>query len=209
MLVVVIHGSPTDLARPLRLVEVSGGLERDWGTVPAGRLEDGVGEHAVQTPRLVVRSGRDADAGGDAESAFAAWSGASWGAFDAAAAGLVRSVESAGVAPVIWTGTGSVLSDAVSTLTFARRQPGVRLLVDPVAWVTASMAKDAEDHLARFAQALGLCGSLDAVVVRPMPLGAGLDVGRVAGILRPLLELVGTAVGTGPDLREAGLLGPA
>lgn len=176
--------------------------------MPAGRLEDGVGQYAVQTPRLVVRSGRDADAAGDAESAFAAWSGASWGAFDAAAAGLARSAESAGVAPVIWAGAGSVLSDAVSTLSFARRQPGVRLLVDPVAWVTASMAKDAEDHLARFAQALGLCGSLDAVVVRPMQLGAGLDVGRVAGILRPLLEQVGTAVGTEPDLREAGLLGP-
>lgn len=177
--------------------------------MPAGRLEDGVGEHAVQTPRLVVRSGRDADAAADAESAFAAWSGASWGAFDAAAAGLARSAESAGVVPVIWAGAGSVLSDAVSTLSFARRQPGVRLLVDPVAWVTASMAKDAEDHLARFAQALGLCGSLEGVVVRPMPLGGGLDAGRVAGILRPLLEQVGTAVGTGPDLREAGLLGPA
>lgn len=164
---------------PARLLE--SGLP--WATVLPGLLETGTDLSGAdrQAPRLIVRSGRDVT---DAESAFASWSDAGWRAFDDAAAALLDE----SVAPVlIWPGAGSVLSDAVSTLSFARRQPGVGLMADPVAWIGASMAKDAEDHLARFAQAMAACPTVACVVVRPCEHG-GLDTGVVAAALSPLLD---------------------
>ncbi len=171
-----------------------------WARLHPGTLEtlerfDAVTE---ETPRLVVRSQRATD---DAEGAFASWSGAGWRDFDDAIARL-RDIR--GTIPVVWPGPGSVLSDAVSTLGFLRKRIGVRLLADPVAWITGTMAKDAPDHLRRFSQALAMAedGGIEGVVVRACPV-AGLTGGGVGGvgqILRPLIERVGTVVGAEHDL---------
>lgn len=168
-----------------------------WGVLHPDTLEsaDGFGVPAGPAPRLIVRSERATD---DAETAFAAWSGAGWRAFDERVARLVAE---SGVTPVVWPGPGSVLSDAVSTLSFVRKGTGARVLVDPVAWITPAMAKDAADHLGRFTQALGMCelGLIEGVVVRAYP-RAGLTAAEVGRILRPLVERVGTAVGSNRDL---------
>jgi hypothetical protein len=130
----------------------------------------------------------------DAESAFAAWSRASWDSFDASLAALTAST----TRPLIlWANAGAMLSDAVSTLSFARRNPPVRLMVDPVAWLTPSMLKDAPDHLARFAQALTLCESIDAVVLRPIPTDP--DSSRAQSALAPLLAKAAHVLKLTPD----------
>lgn len=171
-----------------------------WGVLHPATLEsaDGYGVPAGPAPRLIVRSERVTD---DAEAAFAAWSGAGWRAFDERVARLVAE---SGVTPVVWPGPGSVLSDAVSTLSFVRKRTGAKVLADPVAWITPAMAKDAADHLGRFTQALGMCepgegGGVEGVVVRACP-AAGLAAAEVGRILRPLVERVGTAVGSDRDL---------
>jgi hypothetical protein len=166
-----------------------------WGVLAPGTLEDAA-DATVRPdgPRLVVVSARPVT---DAESAFAGWSGAGWRAFESGVAALL---ESADRPLVVWPRAGSVLSDAVSTLSFARKHAGVGLLIDPVAWLTPAMEPDAPDHLARFAQALTLCETVVGVVVRP---GAGLDASAVAGPLRPLLDRVGVAVGRASDLDAA------
>lgn len=138
-------------------------------------------------PNILIRAARpitpSPDAESDAESAFAAWSRASWDSFDTSLAALTAST----TRPLIlWTNAGAMLSDAVSTLSFARRQPAVGLMVDPVAWLTPAMLKDAPDHLARFAQALTLCESIDAVVLRPLP--GDPDATRAQAALAPLLS---------------------
>jgi hypothetical protein len=168
-----------------------------WGVLHPATLEtaDGFGVPAGPAPRLIVRSERFTD---DAEAAFAAWSGAGWRAFDERVARLVAE---SGVTPVVWPGPGSVLSDAVSTLSFVRKGTGVKVLADPVAWITPGMAKDAADHLGRFTQAMGMCepDAIEGVMVRACP-AAGLPAAEVGRILRPLVERVGTAVGLDSDL---------
>lgn len=149
-------------------------------------------------PNILLRAARPTtpspDAQSDAESAFAAWSRASWDSFDASLAALTAST----TRPLIlWTNAGAMLSDAVSTLSFARRQPAVRLMVDPVAWLTPSMLKDAPDHLARFAQALTLCESIDAVVLRAIP--NDHDADRARSALAPLLANAARVLNLTPD----------
>lgn len=164
-----------------------------WGRLLPGTLGDPQPLTAGEAPRLVARSERAVT---DAASAFAAWSDAGWRAFEAA---VDRLEEDAGARAVIWPRAGSVLSDAVSTLRFARGRPGVRLLVEPGAWITPAMAGNAPDHLTRFGAALLLCERIEGVVVAACP-AAGLGASAVAGLLRPLLERVGTVVGTERDL---------
>lgn len=179
-----------------------------WARLHPGTIEtlEHLESATDEAPRLVVRSERVMD---DAESAFASWSGAGWRAFDEA---IARLATVRGTVPVIWPGPGSVLSDAVSTLGFLRKRTGVRLLADPVAWITEAMAKDAPDHLHRFAQALMACedGAIEGVVLRGCP-AAGLPAvggmgekeiggGGVGQILRPLIERVGTVAGSEADL---------
>ena len=163
-----------------------------WGEVAPGTVEDGVGP-AGPAPRLIVRSERAVT---DAESAFAAWSDAGWRAFDAAVTELLEQNKSP---LLLWPGPGSVLSDAVSTLSFARRQPRVGLVIDPVAWITPAMAPDAEDHLARFAQALLACPAVACVVVRACEPG-GMDAATVAKTLQPLAEHAGHVAAIEADL---------
>lgn len=163
-----------------------------WGEVAPGTVEAGVGPTGT-APRLIVRSERAVT---DAESAFAAWSDAGWRAFDTAVAELLEQTDTP---LLLWPGPGSVLSDAVSTLSFARRQPRVGLVIDPVAWITPAMAPDAEDHLARFAQALVVCPAVACVVMRACESG-GMDAAAVASTLKPLAEHAGHVAASERDL---------
>lgn len=182
-----IHESST---APTRLLHNS----TLWAEVLPATIESDPGFPPTNptAPRLIVRSHRAVT---DAESAFAAWSSAGWEAFDA---GVARVLDGASVPVLIWPGPGSMLSDAISTLSFARRQPGVGLVIDPVAWISASMHENASEHLARFARALLGCPTVACVVVRPCA-GAGLDLGSVASALDPLVRRVGVVATTESD----------
>lgn len=157
-----------------------------WALAHPVPLEEWGDDARVETnaPRLVVRSGRSVT---DAASSFATWSSGAWEDF------LARVDRAVGACPcplLLWPGPGSVLSDAVSTLSFARGRAGVGLLADPAAWVTGPMLGDAADHLDRFARALALCDAVRGVVVRPIP-DAGLDADAAGAALDPLLDRVG------------------
>jgi hypothetical protein len=175
-----------------------------WALIHPDTLEDlharGTERAALHSPEtrsvpVILRSGGVID---DAASAFASWSGAGWSAFEDAVRALVEP-DTAPAPVLIWPGTGSVLSDAVSTLSFARRHDQVGLVIDPVAWITDAMAADAPDHLARFASALTLCETVRAVVIRPCQPG-GLSAAQVGVILRPLVARAGAAIATAEDL---------
>ncbi|MCC5822962.1 MAG: hypothetical protein LAT64_07040 [Phycisphaerales bacterium] len=183
-----IHNPSTAGAHTPRFDELHD-AEDLWAVVHPVPLEDWTkaSRLATDAPRLVVRSGRPVS---DAASSFASWSGDAWKQFDTEVEHLI---EAAPCPVLLWPGPGSVLSDAVSTLSFARRQSAVGLLVDPAAWITASMHADAADHLDRFARALTGCETVRAVAVRPIP-EAGLDTEAVAEAITPLLDRVGTLV---------------
>lgn len=174
-----------------------------WAVVHPETLEDLHARAAAPAdlrptpPRLVIRSAGPAKAEtDDAAAAFASWSNAGWTALEDA----VRAIIEPNPTPtLLWPGRGSVLSDAVSTLSFARRHERVGLVIDPVAWITNAMAADAPDHLDRFASALTLCGSIRAVVIRACETG-GMPAAQVGAILRPLAERAGSAIGTAEDL---------
>lgn len=195
---ITIHQPSTSLPRTTQTALELREIDALWATVHPETLED---LHARSTtaselesaaPRLILRSGAEID---DAAAAFASWSGAGWAAFEDAVRALVEPNPSI----LIWPGAGSVLSDAVSTLSFARRHDQIGLVIDPVAWITDAMAADAPDHLARFASALALCATVRAVVIRPCEPG-GMPAAQVGAILRPLAERAGSAIGTAEDL---------
>lgn len=168
-----------------------------WGVAPATTIEGGITEAAItslpDTPRVLLRSTRPVE---DAASSFATWSNAGWESFEEQlrtatnAAGSCRPDAKA----LLWPGVGSMLSDGVSTLSFARKHPAIGLVIDPVAWLTESMRTDAEDHLSRFAQAMSLCESLDAIIVRAVASDGtlpGIDALAVETLLTPAIERAG------------------
>lgn len=151
--------------------------DRVWAPVAAGSLETGIEMPAPQpheAPFVVVRTG---SAVTDAETSFASWSPAAWARLEDALTALHHAHP--GHAVALWPGAGSVISDAVSALSFSRKHADVPLLADPCAWVTEAMRPDAHDHLTRFAHALTLCESLVGVVVRPVPGVLDLDQCRL------------------------------
>ncbi|GEM_PF-5550268 len=191
--------------RRLRLIEESDGSTRFvdaetdmvWGIAPATTIERGVDAGSLgvlpPTPRVLLRSSRSVD---DAASSFATWSSAGWALFETRVSEAADSVRSwhADAEAVLWPGVGSVLSDGVSALSFARKHPSVGLAIDPVAWLTPSMRRDAEDHLARFAQALSLCETMVAIVARAIPAdGAWPEIGveSVESLLEPAATRAG------------------
>jgi len=191
--------------RRLRVIEDADGsfrfVESDteslWGAAAGEPIEGALNANAIralpETPRVVLRSFRAID---DAESAFASWSNAGWESLESRVQEAIGAVGAArpGVEIVLWPSAGSVLSDGVSTLSFARKHPAVGLVIDPVAWVTSSMRADAEDHLDRFARALSLCETLAAVVVRGLD-GSdgspGIDARGVETLLGPAIGRAG------------------
>lgn len=174
-------------AGPIRFV----GADNDmlWGASPATTIERGVDRGAIanlpEAPRVVLRSARPVD---DAASSFATWSNAGWDSFEADLRDAIELCDNTKPKSkaLLWPGVGSVLSDGVSTLSFARKHESVGLVIDPVAWITGSMRADAEDHLSRFADALSLCETLKAVVIREVPATETLpaiDAGSVESLL--------------------------
>ncbi|RMH29925.1 MAG: hypothetical protein D6692_03480 [Planctomycetota bacterium] len=159
-----------------------------WGVSPSRLIEDGADLSALpEAPRIILRSRQTVD---DAESSFASWSNAAWERFESlvtdASAALRAARPTAQL--LLWPGPGSVLSDGVSTLSFARKHPGIGLIIEPAAWITPAMLRDAEDHLRRFAHALSLCESLEAVAISPVP---GLDPAACENLLAPAIERAG------------------
>ncbi|MEM9167775.1 MAG: hypothetical protein AAGB48_12230 [Planctomycetota bacterium] len=98
---------------------------------------------------------------------------------------------------------GCIVSDPQACLTFLRgtEDPGVELLLDPVAMMTASMLGHAEDHLARAFESLGGEPRVAGVVLsRPVAEGddvrpAPLEPGR--GLSGVVLDLVRANVPVG------------
>lgn len=181
------HRLPTNTPEPIHEIRVENEL---WGVV-AGEPIETFGVDSLQaisgTPRMILRSQRD---NSDAEGSFASWSTAGWEAFEVAVSEITKTLKSRDqpCQLIIWPGAGSVLSDAISTLTFARKDTGAGLLIDPVAWISETMLADSEDHLSRFAQALVLCESAVGVVVRPMP--GVLSADKARELLEPVIAAV-------------------
>lgn len=182
-----IHTPTTNAPHAFHEIRQGGTL---WGVVAPETLEtaDPARLQAIGgCPRLILRSGAATD---NAEANFASWSSAGWEAFDASVASALDRLGSLDAACrlIIWPGQGSVLSDAVSTLTFSRKETGAALLLDPGAWITESMRADAEDHLRRFGQALAMCEAAIGVVIRPIP--GVLDGSQAESLLTPTIGAV-------------------
>lgn len=160
-----------------------------WGVCPSRPIESAPEDFSdlPESPRIVLRSYQRVE---DAESSFASWSSAAWSRFETLLTDTASAVGSARPAArlLLWPGPGSVLSDAVSTLSFSRKHAGIGLIAEPAAWITPAMQRDAEDHLRRFAEALALCESLEAVVLTPP---SGLDQRACETLLAPAIERAG------------------
>lgn len=166
---------------------ITAGVE-PWGVSPSRPIEDSTDLSVLpDAPRIILRSRQPVD---DAESSFASWSSAGWERFESLVTDVSAALRAARPTTqlLLWPGPGSVLSDGVSTLSFARKHPGIGLIAEPAAWITPAMLRDAEDHLRRFAQALSLCESLEAVAMSAVP---GLDPAACETLLAPAIERAG------------------
>ncbi|MGV6814001.1 MAG: hypothetical protein ACWA5W_03210, partial [Phycisphaerales bacterium] len=91
---------------------------------------------------------------------LAGWTQDGWGAFDHQFARLREQLKTHGSTLIIEPTSSGMLSDAISTCAWARRQIGSdeqstdrrgwSLMIDPVGWLVESMLIDASDHLRRF-----------------------------------------------------------
>ncbi len=126
-------------------------------------------------PRVVVRCsdpiGPDAIAGAADDAAarlLASWSQAGWAQFDDDLVVLDRVCTEAGIELMVRPSCDGMLSDAICTMTWARRAQGLgcTLLLDPMGWLTGSMMRDVDDHLRRFGELCQDCPKVGAVLIR-------------------------------------------
>ncbi|GJQ28149.1 MAG: hypothetical protein HBSAPP03_00330 [Phycisphaerae bacterium] len=96
----------------------------------------------------------------------------------------------------LWPMAEGVISDIPSTLSFLRARSGWGLVLEPAAMMTAGMRPEAEDHVARLAEALAGHGSLRGVVLPKE------DDGLRGLIERVLLPRVGAGVWIAEPARQ-------
>lgn len=113
--------------------------------------------------RMVVACGR-APEGPDPSR----WGQSGWDRFESAVGAACEQADRRGVELWIRPSLHGMLSDAISTVSWARRteSTGVHLLVDPVGWLTESMMQDSEDHLRRISELVHGCPLLGGVLLR-------------------------------------------
>jgi len=113
--------------------------------------------------RMVVACGRASD-GPDPTR----WGQSGWDRFESAVGAACEQADRCGVELWIRPSLHGMLSDAIGTVSWARRtaSTGVRLLVDPIGWLTESMMQDSEDHLRRISELMRGCPLLGGVLLR-------------------------------------------
>lgn len=188
------------------------------GEVFASMLDVSIGsepgdwlEQCSQAVRVVVRCGDpvEADAQGDeAARLLASWSQAGWAQFDEQLAQLDQVTQERGVELLIRPSCHGMLSDAICTMSWARRAQGLDcgLLLDPVGWLAESMMRDVDDHLRRIEELCVGCSKIRAVLVRSVrrdsagkfvesSVAEGLiDPELIAARLAGLIEYAGSVV---------------
>lgn len=81
----------------------------------------------------------------------------------------------AGRPVAIWPVSDGAISDIPSTLTFLRGRPAWGLVLDPASLLTPDMTANAEEHLARIAEALAGHSAMLGLVVPSRPLRADIE----------------------------------
>src|ERR1051326_4997152 len=159
---------------------------------------------AVGVPPLVLWSGSFGPPPDPARGLFPrdfrAWTREGRDALDAACGPLAPELARRGVELVLHPHARHILADPQACLSFLRHREGVRLLLDPAAFMMRSMLARAEDHLERIFESLGDQPSIAAVVLTnaqridradddglgPSPLHAGLiDTRLIISAWRP------------------------
>lgn len=113
--------------------------------------------------RILLRCGRASD-GPDPSR----WGQSGWDRFDQEVNEAAQEADERGIELWILPTIDGMLSDAISTASWARRtsSSSTRLLIDPVDWLTESMLKDSEDHLRRISELMVGCPILSGVLLR-------------------------------------------
>lgn len=102
------------------------------------------------------------------------WGQSAWDRFEEQIAEAAQEADRRGVELWILPTIKGMLSDAISTASWARRtaNSSTRLLIDPVGWMTESMLQDSEDHLRRISELMIGCPLLGGVFLRSSELAA-------------------------------------
>jgi len=131
------------------------------------------------------------------------WGQAGWDRFERQVLEASEEAGRRGVELWILPSVHGMLSDAISTVSWARRtgNTGVRLLIDPVGWLTDSMMPDREDHLRRLTELMVGCPLVGGVLLRAGELPDGEALVRA---MRGLTDAAGVLVAL--DEAEFGLL---
>ncbi len=156
-------------------------LEHDW--VIGDDLD--LWPDEIPGGRLIVKCGR-----ADDEPDPMRWMAKGWEAFDAAVLAAVDVARNRGIELLIRPSAEGMLSDAISTASWARRMEStpIGLLIDPLGWLTETMLDDAEDHLRRIAEMMDGCGKIGGVLIQ-VPEGQGdLDAVMVRRTLGPMID---------------------
>ncbi|MCA9303544.1 MAG: hypothetical protein KC996_05425 [Phycisphaerales bacterium] len=121
------------------------------------------------------------------------WGQAGWDRFEDDVRAASDEAERRGVELWILPSAHGMLSDAIGTASWARRtgSTGVRLLVDPVGWLTDSMMVNAEDHLKRISELMIGCPLVGGVLLRA---GGLVDPAGSVRAMRGLIDSAGVLV---------------
>ena len=152
---------------------------------------------------------------------LAGWTQDGWESFDHQFARLCKQLNEHGSTLIIEPSSMGMLTDAISTCAWARRQIGSdeqstdqrgwSLMIDPVGWLVESMLVDASDHLRRFNELCVGCPGVEFVRLRslkhddtgkliPCSLSEGeLDPRMISAQLRGLIEHCAAAVMLDPE----------
>lgn len=136
---------------------------------------DGPLPGAVGGSSLVVWSGGLGEGLFDADPRT--WMSPGWAALSEALPRWLEKCEGAGIRPVLRPHARHVMSDAPGIARVLREFPGVRVLLDPAAMLTANMIATAEDHFTRTLSSLGHHERVMGVVMANVlaPAGAASD----------------------------------
>lgn len=156
------------------------------------------------TKKLVVRCGQPINAESDAAGLLASWSQAGWAQFDEHLQALDIAASAGGIQLMIRPSCDGILSDAICTMSWARRCEGLdcSLLLDPIGWITDSMIPDLDDHLHRIADLCSGCPKIEGLMIRSIKadesgqlIEASLGDGDIAPsrIIDPLKGLIQSA----------------
>lgn len=133
--------------------ELSGGVRAKWASVwRVNATKDDAVLHAISGPRVVVYSGW-LESEDDAEAARWSWSPAAWVRCVEKLVELRARCESAGAELLIRPNARHVVSDVPTCQKLLAEETlqGVGVVLDVAGMLTASMMRDAADHLGRLA----------------------------------------------------------